>query len=129
MLEHARREPARRTFELLLVSALLAGACASSQAGVGPTQRNEAGSNELGAGCPPELVTAAAARSLVDAYCVSCHSPTGEAGEDYDFRSDAAIGARRANIEAKLRLRVMPPPNALQPSDAERTTLRCWAKQ
>jgi uncharacterized membrane protein len=74
-------------------------------------------------------VTIVQARSLVDKYCVSCHSPTGSAGEDYDFRSDAAITARRRSIEAKLRLQVMPPPNAPQPNAAERAALRCWAKE
>jgi uncharacterized membrane protein len=73
-------------------------------------------------------MTIAQARPLVDEYCVSCHSPSGAAGEDYDFRDDAAVFARRRNIEAKLRLRAMPPPNARQPSEAERTALRCWAK-
>jgi uncharacterized membrane protein len=81
------------------------------------------------ASCPVEGVTTGQARRLVDEYCVSCHSPNGAAGEDYDFRKDAAIAARRRNIEAKLRLRLMPPPNAPQPSDAERAVLRCWAKE
>jgi uncharacterized membrane protein len=74
-------------------------------------------------------VTIAQARSLVDEYCVSCHSPSGAAGEDYDFREDAAISAHRRNIEARLRLRAMPPPNARQPREAERAALRCWANQ
>jgi|SRR6185369_1887551 len=127
MQHHARRETARRYLELLLVSALLAGACAGTRTGVAPATSAPAAS--AGASCALEPVTTTEARSLVDKYCVSCHSPTGAAGEDYDFRGDAAIVARRRSIEAKLRLQVMPPPNAPQPSAAERSTLRCWAKQ
>ena len=127
MHDAALRSFARHSFELLLVSALLAGACAGTRAGVVPAQRAETVSPDVTASCPP--VTTVEARSLVDKYCVSCHSPSGAAGEDYDFRGDTAISARRSNIEAKLRLHVMPPPSAPQPSDAERTTLRCWAKQ
>lgn len=127
MHDAASRSLARHSLELLLVSALLAGACAGTRASAVPAQRAEVTSPTVAASCP--LVTTVVARALVDKYCVSCHSPSGSAGEDYDFRGDAAISARRSNIEAKLRLHVMPPPSAPQPSDAERTTLRCWAKQ
>src|SRR6478736_1303336 len=127
MHDAAQRSFARHALELLLASALLAGACTGTQASVVPAKRAAAVSSEVSATCP--LVTTAEARSLVDKYCVSCHSPSGSAGEDYDFRNDTAISARRSNIEAKLRLHVMPPPSAPQPSEAERTTLRCWAKQ
>src|SRR6478736_6296965 len=111
------RDPARRSFaphslQLLLVSTLLAGACAGSQTAAAPAKPTEPASPEVTQSCPE--VTLAEARTLVDKYCVSCHSPTGSAGEDYDFRHDPAITARRANIEAKLRLRAMPPPSAPQ---------------
>ena len=52
---------------------------------------------------------------MVDHYCVGCHSPSGAAGPDYDFRSDAALVAHRRNVEAKLRLGAMPPPGFKQP--------------
>jgi len=113
-----------------LASALLVGACAA--AGGTTATRGTPGTPSVPAAapsCPEERVTTAAARGLVERYCVSCHSATGAAGEDYDFRSDGAIVARRRNIEAKLRLQVMPPPSAPQPSDVERTALRCWAKE
>ena len=129
MVAHARRATARHYFECLLVGALLAGACVGTQSELAPVKGFAAVSTELGASCPVELVTSADARALIDKYCVSCHSPTGSAGEDFDFRTDAAISARRRSIEAKLRLHAMPPPNARQPSDAERAMLRCWAKQ
>jgi uncharacterized membrane protein len=121
----------------LLASALLVGACAGAQAtrptnpSASPPPSAVLANNEpthSDSSCPAERVPVTEIRPLVDKYCVSCHSPGGAAGEDYDFRGDAALSARRRNIEAKLRLHVMPPPNAHQPSDAERMTLRCWAK-
>ena len=63
---------------------------------------------------------------MVDHYCVGCHSPSGAAGPDYDFRSDAALVAHRRNVEAKLRLGAMPPPGFKQPPAADRQTLLCW---
>jgi uncharacterized membrane protein len=63
----------------------------------------------------------------VSKYCVSCHSAEG-AASDYDFHSDIALTAHRRNIEAKLRLRAMPPPGVAQPSDVDRAALWCWAK-
>ncbi|HYQ40670.1 MAG TPA: hypothetical protein VER11_01840 [Polyangiaceae bacterium] len=126
MTGHAPRALAHGYLGVLLVTAVLAAACAGSRTAVAPPTTDKGVSNDV-ARCPQ--VAAADARSLVDKYCVSCHSPTGSAGEDYDFRGDAAIIARRRNIEAKLRLRAMPPPSAPQPSAAERASLRCWAKQ
>ena len=116
-----------RSFALLLTSVLLAGACAGSEAASARGEPAPLGDSER-ASCPSAPVTLAYARSLVDTYCVSCHSPTGEAGEDYDFREDRALTAHRRTIEAKLRLRLMPPAGARQPSDAERARLACWAK-
>jgi len=116
-----------RSFALLLTSVLLAGACAGSEAASARGEPAPLGDSER-ASCPSAPVTLAYARSLVDTYCVSCHSPTGEAGEDYDFREDPALSAHRRTVEAKLRLRLMPPPGAPQPSDVQRALLGCWAK-
>jgi len=122
----ASRVFAARSAELLLLGALFSAACAGSR-----TRASAAGGvgalSTLPAPCPSIHVTAAQARSLIDKYCVPCHSPSGSAGEEADFRGDAAVGARRANIAAKLRLRAMPPPTAPQPSETERAALRCWA--
>jgi hypothetical protein len=113
------------------VGALLTAACAGARS---PNRAASAplpiaASGYVEASCPQEPISAAEARALVDRFCVSCHSPGGEAGDDYDFRSDAAVGAHRRNIEAKLSLRAMPPPEAPQPTDAERARLVCWAKR
>lgn len=121
-----------RELGLLLAGALIAAACA----GVGGPADTAAAPAAVPAwapartepDCPATRVTRAQARALVDRYCVSCHSPDGAAGADYDFRSDAAIDARHRNIEAKLGSRAMPPPEALQPTEAERAALRCWAQ-
>jgi uncharacterized membrane protein len=135
-----------RYVELLLASALLVGACAGVQATNGTPSAPATSTPSAAApaaapiavtnapthsdsSCPAEPIAVSDVRPLVDKYCVSCHSPNGAAGEDYDFTNNVGITARRRNIEAKLRLHVMPPPNAHpQPSDAERMTLRCWAK-
>ena len=122
----------RSRVELLLASALLAGACAGARSAGSTGEPISAPANaavaQRQAPCPANPITTAEARMLIDEYCVSCHSPGGTAGPDFDFRSDPAILRRRRNIEAKLRLHVMPPPNAQQPSDTERSALRCWAK-
>lgn len=129
MLVRTRRSIARNYAEIMLLSALFAGACAGTRTGVVPATASKEPSIGTTESCAAESVPTSEARSLVDKYCVSCHSPTGAAGEDYDFRGDTALAASRRGIEAKLRLRVMPPPKAPQPSDDERATLRCWAKQ
>lgn len=111
---------------LLAACLLLSGvaACASgnrvgSSDWPGPTAANDA--------CPEPAVTLSEARAVVDRYCVNCHSASGAAGPDYDFRSDSALIAHRRNVEAKLKLRAMPPPGFKQPLAEERRTLQCWA--
>jgi uncharacterized membrane protein len=123
----------RRRLRLFFVGALCTAACAGARgpnhAAPVPLPVAASASAPVEASCPREPISAAEARALVDRYCVSCHSPGGEAGDDSDFRNDAAIGAHRRNIEAKLSLRAMPPPEAPQPTDAERAALGCWAKR
>lgn len=116
-----------RYLELLLASALLAGACATARetSGSGSAEPDTA---NAALSCPDPPVTLAEARPLVTKYCATCHSPSGSAGEDFDFRADGALTAHRRSIEAKLRLGAMPPPGVPHPSGAERSTLRCWAK-
>ena len=118
--------------ELLLAGALLANGCAGAHATNGNASGLTAPGNAMTvraqANCPARPLTVSDVRPLVDTFCVPCHSPSGAAGEDYDFRTDAALSARRRNIEAKLRLHVMPPPSARQPSDTYRLVLSCWAK-
>lgn len=120
----------RRWPRLFFVGALFTAACAGARGSNRPVPVSlpVAASGHVEASCRKAPISAAEARALVDRYCVSCHSPGGEAGDDSDFRSDAAIGAHRRNIEAKLSLRAMPPPEAPQPTDAERAALSCWAK-
>lgn len=124
-----------RSLALLLACQLLAGACAGvqttppAQPGVHAVAAASIAEPPLADGrCPAAPIELAEVRQLVDRYCVSCHSPTGAAGDDADFTHDGALSARRRNIAAKLRLHVMPPPNARQPSEAERRALSCWAK-
>ena len=113
----------------LLVGALQASlgiACAGASRARSPQQPEPGVAGELS--CPAPAVTLREARVLIDRYCVNCHSPSGAAGPDYDFRSDAALLARRRNVEAKLRLGAMPPPGFKQPPAADREALLCWAR-
>lgn len=120
----------RKPESWLLLSCLLlscAAACASAnRTGAGEqANSNPSAANETS--CPEPEVTLSQARAVVDHYCVNCHSPSGAAGPDYDFRSDSALIAHRRNVEAKLRLRAMPPPGFKQPPPEDRHTLQCWA--
>ena len=107
--------------------ALLLGCVLSACAGHsgGSSTQPEATAGELS--CPAQAPRVADAQAVVGKYCVTCHSPSGQASE-YDFRSAAAITAHRRNIEAKLRLGAMPPPGVPKPNEAERSALWCWAK-
>jgi uncharacterized membrane protein len=114
-----------RAVTLLVLSMLLAGACASSQ---GSGSAPQSGAESAPLICPDHTVSLSEARPLVSKYCITCHSPEGAAGPDYDFRANSALTAHRRTIEAKLRLRSMPPRGVPQPNDSERSTLWCWAK-
>jgi mono/diheme cytochrome c family protein len=126
-----RRRAERASLRSLLASVLLASACAGTShggSGAASAPRSIA-ATDAAEDCSGSPIADAQARGLVDAYCVSCHSPDGSAGEDYDFRSDVALRSRRRNIAAKLRLGAMPPPGSLQLAAAERSSLRCWAER
>ena len=120
--------PKKRDPWLLVSAALLSSvaACAGANHAGGTGQANPAAANELS--CPESAVTISEARAIVDHYCVNCHSPSGAAGPDYDFRSDTALIAHRRNVEAKLRLGAMPPTGFKQPPAADRHALQCWAR-
>jgi uncharacterized membrane protein len=69
------------------------------------------------------------AKIVVAKRCASCHSPSGIAGEDYDWTKESALVAHRRNVAAQLAGDTMPPAGYPRPTPEERRTLLCWAKQ
>ena len=70
-----------------------------------------------------------AAREIVTKRCVACHSPSGTAGDDYDWTKDSALIAHRRNVAAQVSEGSMPPPGYPKPTPEEARTLVCWARQ
>jgi len=67
------------------------------------------------------------AHSLVDRYCVTCHSPSGSAGEEHDFTDRLALKAQHRLVAARLRKRSMPPRASPPLEPAELDFLARWA--
>lgn len=108
---------------LVLVGAVSCAGGRGTARAADPDQRAR-----VGAPCSAEGgESLGAVRAIVAKYCVSCHSPDGAAGPDYDLSDGRALTARRRNIEAKVRLKLMPPPGYAQLSDADRVVLLGWA--
>lgn len=88
----------------------------------------ENASNEIK--CDPAVpVELAAAREVVTKRCISCHSPSGTAGDDYDWTKESALIAHRRNVAAQVAEGEMPPPGYPKPTPEETRTLVCWARQ
>ncbi len=68
-----------------------------------------------------------AVRPVVEHYCISCHSPDGDAGDEHDFTRPELLHAQRRLVSARLRAHSMPPATSLQPSVAERALMTHWA--
>ena len=85
-------------------------------------------STELARSCSPGDPTyAAQVRPLVDRYCSSCHSASGDAGEEHDFTQPALLHAQQRLVSARLRAHSMPPRTSPQPDAAEVALLAHWA--
>ena len=67
-------------------------------------------------------------QSVVARRCTSCHSPSGEAGTDYDWTSDRALVSHRRNVAAEIAQDSMPPSGSPRLSPEERRTLLCWGQ-
>jgi len=121
--------------ELRLLAALACGlvfACSNvkpeSRTGAEPPPPVASASNEIK--CDPAApVELASARAIVSKRCVSCHSPGGTAGDDYDWTKDSALVAHRRNVAAQVADGEMPPPGYPKPTPEEARTLVCWARQ
>lgn len=70
---------------------------------------------------------ASAVLPVVQRYCVSCHSPDGDAGDEHDFTLPERLHADRRLISARLRAHSMPPATSPQPSALERALVADWA--
>jgi hypothetical protein len=64
---------------------------------------------------------------LLQHYCLGCHAPGGEAGEDHDFTRYETLHAQRRQLGGELEIGAMPPGDRPQPSRAERELLQRWA--
>jgi uncharacterized membrane protein len=73
-------------------------------------------------------VPLAEAKAVVAKRCTSCHSPSGMAGEDYDWTNEPSLVAHRRNVAAQIAGDTMPPAGYPRPTPEERRTLLCWAK-
>ncbi len=74
-----------------------------------------------------------AVRPLLDRYCIDCHQgETAEAALTLDLYQPEHAGTRDREIWKKILVRVeadiMPPPDAEQPSDEERTAIARWVR-
>jgi mono/diheme cytochrome c family protein len=67
-----------------------------------------------------------AAHDVVAKRCVSCHSPNGEAGSDYDWTNDRALTSHRKNVAAEVAEGGMPPRGAPKLTPEEIHALVCW---
>ena len=117
-----------RAESLVLTLSCMLAACASPGASAARSPGSAtAASAAAEPACGAEPVTLAEVRPVVNRYCIGCHSPSGAAGPDYDFRGDPALVAHRRTVFGKLSQRTMPPPGYPEPKAAERSALLCWA--
>ena len=93
----------------------------------GAQPAKDAPSNDAAPKCDP--VALSEAKIVVAKRCASCHSPSGIAGEDYDWTKESALVAHRRNVAAQLAGDTMPPAGYPRPTPEERRTLLCWAEQ
>jgi hypothetical protein len=68
------------------------------------------------------------AHALLERYCLTCHAPGGDAGDEHDFSGRELSRAQNRSISARLRAHSMPPRTSLQPTPAERSSLARWAE-
>jgi len=111
--------------------------CGCAAAAPAPTSRSAAQSTRtLPAAAPvaPAAACAGAAPNyqrevtpLLQRYCLTCHSPGGDAGEDHDFTRYEVLSAQRRQLGGELETGAMPPPDRPQPSREERELLELWA--
>jgi uncharacterized membrane protein len=112
----------RGSFALSLFFAL---ACSSAKSGPPIASAPQSDTSKCDAAA---RVSLAEARSVVAKRCVSCHSPGGTAGDDYDWTNEQSLVAHRRNVAAQVAENAMPPAGYPRPTAEERRTLLCWAQ-
>ena len=100
----------------------VASGCASSATPVPSVSSSPAASC---GGAPPSYQREVT--PLLQHYCLGCHAPGGEAGEDHDFTRYETLHAQRRQLGGELQTGAMPPGDRPQPSRAERELLQRWA--
>jgi mono/diheme cytochrome c family protein len=84
--------------------------------------------------CPDELSYSKTAEPFVDKYCITCHSESlsgfarNGAPDDVNFGDEADLFTHGTHVSEYVSGKLMPPPGALQPSDAERADFVAWTK-
>jgi uncharacterized membrane protein len=106
-----------------LLCFLLVAACSAAKPGA-PSQAPQRDTAPCAAASPEAF---AAARSVVAKRCVSCHSPDGIAGSDYDWTNEHSLAVHRRNVAAQIAQGSMPPTGYPRPTPEEQQTLLCWA--
>jgi hypothetical protein len=101
---------------------LVAAGCASSATPVPSASSTPAASC---GGSPPSYQREVT--PLLQRYCLSCHAPGGEAGEDHDFTRYETLHAQRRQLGGEHETGAMPPGDRPQPSRSERALLQRWA--
>jgi len=108
-----------------MLALLLVLACSSAKPGAAPASAPPPDALKCDAAAPVAL---SAAREVVARRCVSCHSPTGAAGSDYDWTNEQSLVAHRRNVAAQIAEDTMPPVGYPRPTPEERRTLACWGR-
>lgn len=107
----------------LLLALALAGVACSDPPPPSPSSCPQ----DLPASCPSQVPSYATdIVPLVEQRCFPCHTGTGAAGPNYNFSTYPGVFARRSSILNQVYACNMPPPDAGQPTTAERNALLAW---
>jgi uncharacterized membrane protein len=123
LAEADRRNLPRRG--LLAFSLFVALGCSSAKSSPPAASAPSNDTAKCDAAAPVSLLEA---RSVVAKRCASCHSPSGTAGEDYDWTNEQSLVLHRRNVAAQIAEDSMPPAGYPRPTPEERRTLLCWAE-
>ncbi len=124
---------AKRKFDQpgrVLVSALLGllVACGGSKPdAVTASSESRASSNTQPRCDVMSTAASAEAHAVVAKRCVTCHSPSGMAGPDYDWTNEVSLLAHRRNVAAQVAQGSMPPAGYPRLTQQEQRSLVCWA--
>ena len=112
----------------LVVVAAASAACTSSSGGGGAADAGTAPCpNDLPASCPtPTPSYSATVAAIIQDRCNGCHANGGPGQSTEDFSTYDQIHSRRGPMLTQVYSCLMPPPDAGQPTPAERAALLGW---